>query len=71
MTEALLLVGIAVAFFVGFNIGGSNTGVAFGPAVGSRTVSKLGAGALMGVFALLGGWTVGRGDLGQLDRGGW
>jgi PiT family inorganic phosphate transporter len=60
VVEALLLVGLVVAVFVGFNIGGSNTGVAFGPAVGSRTVSKLGAGVLMGVFALLGGWTVGR-----------
>jgi PiT family inorganic phosphate transporter len=57
---ALLLVGIAVAIFVGFNIGGSSTGVAFGPAVGSRVVSKTGAAALMAGFALLGGWTVGR-----------
>jgi len=56
----LLAVGILVAVFVGFNIGGSSTGVAFGPAVGSGTVSKLGAAALMTVFALLGGWTVGR-----------
>ncbi|PSQ49582.1 inorganic phosphate transporter, partial [Halobacteriales archaeon SW_6_65_15] len=60
MTSALLLVGIAVAIFVGFNIGGSSTGVAFGPAVGSRVVSKLGAAGLMAGFALLGGWTVGR-----------
>ncbi|QIB76285.1 inorganic phosphate transporter [Halogeometricum borinquense] len=60
MTDILVLVGLVVAVFVGFNIGGSNTGVAFGPAVGSRTVSKLGAGVLMGIFALLGGWTVGR-----------
>ncbi|WP_240137411.1 inorganic phosphate transporter [Salinigranum salinum] len=56
----LLLVGVAVAAFVGFNIGGSNTGVAFGPAVGSGAVSKIGAGVLMTVFAFLGGWTVGR-----------
>ena len=60
MVGGLLVVGIVVAAFVGFNIGGSNTGVAFGPAVGSRTVSKVGAAALMSVFALLGGWTVGR-----------
>jgi len=46
--------------FVGFNIGGSNTGVAFGPAVGSDVVSKLVAGGLMAVFALLGGHLVGR-----------
>jgi PiT family inorganic phosphate transporter len=60
MVGVLFLVGIAVAVFVGFNIGGSSTGVAFGPAVGSNTVSKVGAAALMTVFALLGGWTVGR-----------
>ncbi|GGL48120.1 inorganic phosphate transporter [Halocalculus aciditolerans] len=58
--ELLLLVGLAVAVFVGFNIGGSSTGVAFGPAVGSKTVSKLAAAALMTIFAVLGGWTVGR-----------
>ncbi|QLH80745.1 inorganic phosphate transporter [Halosimplex pelagicum] len=60
MVEALLLVGLVVAVFVGFNIGGSSTGVAFGPAVGSDTVSKATAAALMTGFALLGGWTVGR-----------
>ncbi|KZN25017.1 MULTISPECIES: inorganic phosphate transporter [unclassified Haladaptatus] len=60
MVEILLLVGLAVAAFVGFNIGGSSTGVAFGPAVGSKTVSKLGAATLMTAFAVLGGWTVGR-----------
>ncbi|PSQ08683.1 inorganic phosphate transporter [Halobacteriales archaeon QS_5_70_15] len=60
MISPLLAVGILVAVFVGFNIGGSSTGVAFGPAVGSNTVSKFGAAALMTVFALLGGWTVGR-----------
>ncbi|MFT4891129.1 MAG: PiT family inorganic phosphate transporter [Halobacteriales archaeon] len=58
--ELLLLVGIGVAVFVGFNIGGSSTGVAFGPAVGSGVASKLGAAILMSAFALLGGWTVGR-----------
>ena len=58
--NVLLLLGIAVAIFVGFNIGGSNTGVAFGPAVGSGAVSKLGAAGLMSVFFLLGGWTLGR-----------
>ncbi len=60
MIDGLLLVGAAVAAFVGFNIGGSSTGVAFGPAVGSRTISKLGAAALFTGFAFLGGWTVGR-----------
>ena len=57
----LLLVGLAVAIFVGFNIGGSNIGVAFGPAAGARAVSKTGAAALMTLFFFLGGWTVGRG----------
>jgi len=56
----LFILGIIVAAFVGFNIGGSSTGVAFGPAVGSGVLSKLGAAGLMTGFALLGGWTVGR-----------
>ena len=60
MLSPLLAVGILVAVFVGFNIGGSSTGVAFGPAVGSNTISKFGAAVLMTAFALLGGWTVGR-----------
>jgi len=60
VVELLLVVGVGVAVFVGFNIGGSSTGVAFGPAVGSGVVSKLAAAALMSVFALAGGWTVGR-----------
>ncbi|MFB6131377.1 MAG: anion permease, partial [Salinigranum sp.] len=60
MVELLLVVGLAVAVFVGFNIGGSSTGVAFGPAVGSDVVGKLAAAILMTVFASLGGWTVGR-----------
>ena len=53
--------GLAVAVFVGFNIGGSSTGVAFGPAVGSGLLSKLAAAALMTGFAFAGAWTVGRG----------
>jgi PiT family inorganic phosphate transporter len=60
VVEALLVVGLVVAAFVGFNIGGSSTGVAFGPAVGSGAVSKFAAAGLMTVFALLGGWIVGR-----------
>ena len=59
MVELLLVAGLLVAAFVGFNIGGSSTGVAFGPAVGSGSVSKTGAAALMTFFALLGGATVG------------
>ncbi|MGB9985460.1 anion permease [Salarchaeum japonicum] len=60
MLSLLALAGIAVAVFVGFNIGGSSTGVAFGPAVGSRLVRKTTAGALFVGFAFLGAWTVGR-----------
>lgn len=60
MVEPLVVVGIAVAVFVGFNVGGSSTGVAFGPAVGSRIVGKLTAASLFTVFALAGAWTVGR-----------
>ena len=58
--ELILLLGLLAAAFVGINIGGSSTGVAFGPSVGSKLVSKPGAAALMTVFAFLGGWTVGR-----------
>lgn len=56
----LILVGIAVSMFVGFNVGGATTGPAFGPAVGSHAISKTGAAALMSVFFLVGGWTIGR-----------
>ena len=59
--ELLLLgVGIIVSLFVGFNIGGATTGPAFGPAVGANAISKMGAAALMAVFFLIGGWTIGR-----------
>ncbi|MEF8881306.1 MAG: inorganic phosphate transporter [Halapricum sp.] len=60
MVAVLLAVGVVVAVFVGFNIGGSSTGVAFGPAVGAGTISKLSAAALMTAFALAGGLTFGR-----------
>jgi PiT family inorganic phosphate transporter len=60
MVALLTVVGIVVAVFVGFNIGGSSTGVAFGPAVGSRLVRKTTAGALFVGFGFLGAWTVGR-----------
>ncbi len=60
MVALLTVAGIAVAVFVGFNIGGSSTGVAFGPAVGSRLVRKATAAALFVGFAFLGAWTVGR-----------
>ncbi|MFC6875125.1 inorganic phosphate transporter [Halobellus marinus] len=60
MVEVLLLVGIAVSLFVGFNIGGATTGPAFGPAVGADAISKTGAAALMAVFFFVGAWTIGR-----------
>jgi PiT family inorganic phosphate transporter len=60
MVTLLLVAGVAAAVFVGFNIGGSSTGVAFGPAVGSRLTRKTTAAALFVGFAFLGAWTVGR-----------
>ncbi|MDZ7688793.1 MAG: inorganic phosphate transporter [Halobacteriales archaeon] len=60
MISILLLVGILMAVFVGFNIGGSSTGIAWGPAVGANVLSKTAAAAIMSVFFLIGGWTIGR-----------
>ncbi|WP_227379559.1 inorganic phosphate transporter [Haladaptatus halobius] len=60
MVSVLTVAGIVVAVFVGFNIGGSSTGVAFGPAVGSRLLRKATAAALFVGFGFLGAWTVGR-----------
>ena len=56
----LFLVAVAAAAFVGFNIGGSSTGVAWGPSVGAELINKTAAAALMTIFVFLGGWTVGR-----------
>ncbi|WP_458185751.1 anion permease [Haladaptatus sp. NG-WS-4] len=69
MVTALLIVGLFVAAFVGYNIGGSSTGVAFGPAVGSRIIGKVGAAGLFTVFALWGGWTVGRNVIQTMSDG--
>ncbi|WP_207586621.1 inorganic phosphate transporter [Halomontanus rarus] len=60
MVETVLLVGVVASVFVGFNIGGSSTGIAWGPAVGAGLLRKVTAAALMTVFVFLGGWTVGR-----------
>ncbi|MGQ3413665.1 inorganic phosphate transporter [Natrinema sp. LN54] len=60
MVSLLTVAGVVVAVFVGFNIGGSSTGVAFGPAVGSRLVRKTTAATLFVGFGFLGAWTVGR-----------
>ncbi|MFP4628522.1 MAG: inorganic phosphate transporter, partial [Halobacteriales archaeon] len=59
MVESLLLVGLLVAVFVGYNIGGATTGVSFGPAVGAKVLPKVAAAGLMSVFFLLGGWFIG------------
>ncbi|MFB6151167.1 MAG: anion permease [Haloarculaceae archaeon] len=69
MVSALVAVGLVVAVFVGFNIGGSSTGVAFGPAVGSRLVRKVTAAALFTGFAFLGAWTVGRNVIDTMSDG--
>ena len=68
MVESLLLIGIIASIFVGFNIGGSSTGIAWGPPVGAGIVKKTTAAAIMTVFVLLGGWTVGRNVMNTLSR---
>lgn len=60
MISLLLLAGLVGSIFVGFNIGGSSAGVAWGPSVGADLIKKTTAAALMTGFAFLGGWTVGR-----------
>lgn len=60
MIGYLLLVGILAAMFVGINIGGSSTAVAWGPAVGAGVIRKTTAAVVMTFFVFLGGWTVGR-----------
>ncbi len=57
--ELLAVAGLAIAVFVGVTVGGSSTGVAFGPAVGSDVITMRQASALMAGFVLLGGVTVG------------
>jgi hypothetical protein len=61
--------GVLVAAFVGFNIGGSSAGVAFGPTVGSRLVRKVTAGGLFVGFAFLGAWTIGRNVIETMSNG--
>nr|WP_176705344.1 inorganic phosphate transporter [Halobacterium sp. GN101] len=57
--SVVFVVGVAAAIFVGVNIGGSSTGVAFGPATGSDVLSMRQASGLMAVSVLLGGFTIG------------
>ncbi len=68
MTGILLLLGLGMAAFVGYNIGGSTTGPAFGPAVGAGVISKFLAAALMSVFFFAGAWTIGRRVVDTLGR---
>jgi hypothetical protein len=58
VAELLILIGLVVVRRLQYR--GASTGVAFGPAVGSRIVRKVTAGALFAVFAFLGAWTIGR-----------
>jgi PiT family inorganic phosphate transporter len=58
--EPFLFVGLVVAVFVGYNIGGATTGPAFGPAVGADVISKVTAAALMSVCFFVGAITIGR-----------
>lgn len=60
MANTLIVAGLFFAMLVGVNIGGSSTAAAFGPSVGGKMITKALAAALMTVFVLLGGWTVGR-----------
>jgi len=69
MVETLLAVGIVASVFVGFNIGGSSTGIAWGPPVGAGILKKTTAAGLMTVFVFLGGWTVGRNVMDTLSGG--
>lgn len=60
MADPLLLGGILIACFVAFNIGGSTTGPAFGPAIGANVLSKTAAGILMAGGFFVGAITIGR-----------
>ena len=60
LSSPLLIVGLVVAAFVAYNIGGATTGPAFAPAVGAGVIGKLAAAGLMSVFFFVGAWTVGR-----------
>ncbi|MCU4744786.1 anion permease [Natrialbaceae archaeon A-CW2] len=69
MVETLLAIGILASIFVGFNIGGSSTGIAWGPPVGAGIIKKTTAAGLMTFFVFLGGWTVGRNVMDTLSEG--
>jgi len=67
--SALLSIGLLTAVFVAVNIGGSSTGVCFGPAVGSNLVSMRQGAALMAVFAFIGGVTIGPNVVETMGKG--
>lgn len=54
MIDPLLLLGILVACFVAYNIGGATTGPAFAPAVGAGLITKVTAAGFMSVCFFLG-----------------
>ncbi len=56
----ILIVGVIASIFVGFNIGGSSAGVAWGAPVGGKGINKKNASILFVFFVFFGGWTVGR-----------
>jgi PiT family inorganic phosphate transporter len=60
MVDPLFLAGVLIACFVAYNIGGSTTGPAFGPAIGANVLSKTWAGVLMGGAFFVGAYTIGR-----------
>lgn len=67
--EYVLVVGVLVAVFVGYNIGGATTGVSFGPAVGARVLTSVGAAVLMSICFFVGGWIVGPAVVETLGEG--
>lgn len=69
MIEPLLLIGLVVALFVGYNIGGATTGPAFGPAVGADVITKTAAAGFMSVFFFIGAFTIGREVVDTLSEG--
>jgi len=59
MVETVLLVGIVASIFVGFNIGGSSTGIA-GARCGCRSPQQGVRGRTDDILRFSWGWTVGR-----------
>lgn len=65
----IAIAGLGTAVFVGLNIGGSSTGVAFGPATGAQVLTKRTAQILMAVSVLVGGLLVGPNVVDTLGTG--